>query len=881
MGTMRDPALRAAVMERLPLEIHRHIRQTINGTLRTHISNIVDACTTHPRGLEHLYSSLKWHEGGSQALRKFHELLESIQGEESHSIDDSSPSLIDEQTITLGSELEDAYRRKRRLEDLGQDASDVIESIVEIKRRLRRGGRLQPGYLLGQGRYLLIKRLGRGGFATVWEAQDQQREMRVAVKVLHSEFSGDSIRRQRFLRGARTMENLQHDAIVRVLEPAGEDDGFYYFVMEHVDGGNLHHAVIDGRVGQERALSLGLVIGDALAYAHGRACIHRDVKPANILLTTDGEAKLTDFDLVDLKDTTGGTRTGAMGTVLYAAPEMWERPQDADERADVYGLAMTMVFALYGAKLPLEVMRDPAKFLERLWAGDRLTTVLKRALEWEPVGRFESVSAFCDALRALLEPPNTTTSELLLSSADELPVTSADGNPQAIDTSVPTHGRVSRRVATVSLLVTISAALAIYMLVIRVPHDSRSAQGGEADASNLEQPDTPDLPGIPNRESILAAANRSVRSFDKRELMAADEQLTALDSPDDPKVVLVHAQVQTALAQHARDAMASAEDKTATSLKQNDADKLVKDALALAKKALANNKMDPSANAIMADLTRLQGKSARHVEHYIKTVRKVDRNSREAALIVALTFVRDRRLKRARPLLMQLERGDGHVAQSRDARPTYRLALLDFQAENYVAARTRVNTILEVFPDHGSATALLERIPAGMAFDTSDPLPPEDGTTSPAGEGSDTGSGMDSDGQSYEALLAKADRKSENGDCKGALRLYEQATVVNAAGIAALIGMGYCHIDRKQFSSAQAKFNSALIVAPNYMDAMWGLAEAYQQQGDKKRAIDAYNKFIKAHAGSRRSDIARRLIERLGGTVISTGSERDSDVARP
>src|SRR5262249_54520321 len=134
----------------------------------------------------------------------------------------------------------------------------------------------------------------------------------------------DPQRRERFFRGARVMMELKHSAVVRVFDPRGEDDAFCYFVMELVPGGNLRDAVLCQRAHPARWLIAILQVGEALAEAHKKQLIHRDVKPANVLLDEHGDAKLTDFDLVGAPDTTGGTRTGALGTVVYAAPECLE-----------------------------------------------------------------------------------------------------------------------------------------------------------------------------------------------------------------------------------------------------------------------------------------------------------------------------------------------------------------------------------------------------------------------------------------------------------------------------------------------------------------------------------------------------------------------------
>jgi serine/threonine-protein kinase len=196
------------------------------------------------------------------------------------------------------------------------------------------------------------------------------------------------------------MARLVHDAVLRVVQPYGHDGGHYYFVMDFVHGGDLRKAVLAGTVAKEAIIPIVLRIGDALALAHRQGLVHRDVKPANILLDASGLARLTDFDLVGAADTTGGTRTGALGTFVYAAPELLDRPQDVDARADVYGLAMTAVFGLLGHELPTIVVRNPGAVIDGLPCGAPIKAVLKRAVEWVREARYPSSSAFCSALVA-------------------------------------------------------------------------------------------------------------------------------------------------------------------------------------------------------------------------------------------------------------------------------------------------------------------------------------------------------------------------------------------------------------------------------------------------------------------------------------------------
>jgi hypothetical protein len=132
----------------------------------------------------------------------------------------------------LAEELEHARSRRAALEAMGASTSAIDAEILQMRRHLREGGQLRAGDALGDGRYLLLHQLGHGGFASVWAAFDRTRGERIAVKVLHPSQAREASRRERFFRGARVMESLRHEAIVRVLEPHGEDGGYLYFVMD-------------------------------------------------------------------------------------------------------------------------------------------------------------------------------------------------------------------------------------------------------------------------------------------------------------------------------------------------------------------------------------------------------------------------------------------------------------------------------------------------------------------------------------------------------------------------------------------------------------------------------------------------------------------------
>lgn len=187
--------------------------------------------------------------------------------------------------------------------------------------------------------------------------------------------------------------------------------------MEHLAGGDLHRAVLERAAVVARPLEVLIRVAEALAFAHGRGLVHRDVKPSNVLLDEAGSPRLADFDLVAAADTTGGTRTGVLGTVVYSAPEALERPQDADARADVYGLGMTALFLLRGKEIPLGVLRDIDRILRDAPCSDAVRSVLGRALAWEREHRFEDAGRLCAALRAAVDPAPPGVAPLLRSAA--------------------------------------------------------------------------------------------------------------------------------------------------------------------------------------------------------------------------------------------------------------------------------------------------------------------------------------------------------------------------------------------------------------------------------------------------------------------------------
>ncbi len=296
------------------------------------------------------------------------------------------------------------------------------------------------GDLVGHtlGPYRLLEQVGMGGMATVYKGYHAAMDRYVAIKVLPRHLARDASFLARFEREARTIARLEHRYILPVYDVA-EDDGVPYLVMRYTDGGDLSSLIVSGQLGIKRAVELISQVAEALAYAHRQGVIHRDVKPANVLISREGDALLADFGIAKIYEETLQLtgEGGIVGTPAYMAPEQLQG-KAVDPRADIYALGVVLYQALTGecpfvAETPLAValmhihnpLRPPREINPAI--PESLERIILRAMAKNPADRFADANEMSQALKSVLAEINTPSA----TTAPSLPPPQAAANTAA------------------------------------------------------------------------------------------------------------------------------------------------------------------------------------------------------------------------------------------------------------------------------------------------------------------------------------------------------------------------------------------------------------------------------------------------------------------
>jgi serine/threonine-protein kinase len=321
------------------------------------------------------------------------------------------------------------------------------------------------GNTLVDGRYRVLRRIGSGGMADVYCAEDTHLGRQVALKVLHRRFAQDQEFVERFRREAKSAAGLSHPNVVGVFD-RGEHEGTYYIAMEFLEGRTLKDIVAaDAPLPQERVIELGLQILQAAGFAHGHGVIHRDFKPHNVIVDEQGHAKVTDFGIARA-GASEMTETGSiMGTAQYLSPEQ-AQGHAVTATSDIYSIGV-MLYEMLAGRLPFEGDSAVAVALKHLseqpppishWRPDvhpALEAVVMAALAKDPAQRWQSAEDLAAGLEAartqIAAGPNGGQDTAAFAgipmpvAAETAPTQLADTGPPAVVAPPPGPERERRR----------------------------------------------------------------------------------------------------------------------------------------------------------------------------------------------------------------------------------------------------------------------------------------------------------------------------------------------------------------------------------------------------------------------------------------------------
>ena len=377
------------------------------------------------------------------------------------------------------------------------------------------------------GRYELIEKIGDGGMAVVYKARCRLLNRFVAVKILKPEFTKDLKIIESFRRESQAAASLAHPNIVNVFD-VGREGNIHYIVMELIEGRVLSDVIQeDGPMDYRRALEIGRQIASALSLAHKNHIIHRDVKPHNILITTDGTAKITDFGIAKAMDATAveGSSSTIMGSVHYFSPEQ-ARGGYVDEKSDIYSLGIVL-YEMVTGKVPFdgdnavsvalmhinEEITPPSQLVEGLPVA--VENIIMKATNKYSINRYASADEMLEAMKnadIIANIVGSSESSSRTSSRDQ----SASNGEKASEGKEKAAETMAEKKKKKFRINKIKVAAAIAALVLAIPVSGLILSGisalGEAD--DVEVPDLRGL-SVEEAETTLEEAGLILKEGDQ------------------------------------------------------------------------------------------------------------------------------------------------------------------------------------------------------------------------------------------------------------------------------------------------------------------------------------------------------------------------------